>query len=251
VRRVRVALPAAREGRLRGARPSEPRVRGGVEIPPFQKLFQRLKSFYAEPASWPELEDEVGEYREYLRGRVLNAGAGDRDLSPLIQGELVNQDLPHGWHNENIHIHSPLHEIPVADGHFDTIFCNAVLEHVANPSEVMDEFHRVLRTGGHLYLCVPFMQPEHLDPGDYQRYTQDGLRKLATDHGFEVIKSSGVHSAYHTLAWIINDWLRSKKTPSYVVLRLVLNPLLKFKCRHSKTYVHTIASGYRVLARKR
>ena len=70
-----------------------------------------------------------------------------RDLSSIVQGELVNQDLVEGLHNANIHIYSPLHEIPVADGHFDSAICNAVLEHVANPVEVVREIHRVLKPG--------------------------------------------------------------------------------------------------------
>jgi ubiquinone/menaquinone biosynthesis C-methylase UbiE len=213
-------------------------------------VFRRIIDYYKEAAVWPTLEEELGDYRQYLKGKVLNAGAGDRDLSPFVDGELFNQDLPHGWHNENIQIHSPLHEIPVEDEFFDVVFCNAVLEHVENPVEIVEEFRRVLKKGGHLYLCVPFMQPEHLDPGDFQRYTQDGLKKLVTDRGFDVLRAEGVHNVYHTLAWVTNDWLRSRRTVPYILLRLVLNPLLKFMCKHSKAYVHTIASGYRVLALK-
>jgi SAM-dependent methyltransferase len=213
-------------------------------------MFERIKRFYQEPGAWPPLAEELGDYRQYLKGRVLNAGAGDRDLSPFVDGELFNQDLPDGWHNKDIHFHSPLHKIPVDDGFFDAVFCNAVLEHVANPTEIVEEFYRVLKPGGILYLCIPFMQPEHLDPGDFQRYTQDGLKKLVTDRGFEIFKYGGVHTVYQTLAWIANDWLRSKRTIPYIAMRLIIIPILKYKCRHSKTYVHTIASAYRVLARK-
>ena len=59
--------------------------------------------------------------------------------------------------------------IPFEDDYFDAIICNAVLEHVADPQAVMAEFARVCRPGGFLYLAVPFMQPEHPDPTDFQR----------------------------------------------------------------------------------
>lgn len=202
------------------------------------------------PLIWPSLPDELGEYAKYLSGRVLNAGAGDRDLQPFIPGEVVNQDIETGLHNKNIHIYSPLHQIPVSAGHFDSIICNAVLEHVKNPDEVLQEFHRVLRTDGVLYLCVPFMQPEHLDPTDFQRYTKDGLRTLVEKHGFTVIEVNGVHNVYTTLAWILHEWLSSRNTLSYRALRMILYPWLRFMSRRSKVYVDSIASAYRVLARR-
>src|SRR3712207_8365273 len=52
----------------------------------------------------------------------------------------------------------------------------------SNPEEVMSEFRRVCRPGGLLYLCVPFMQPEHKDPGDFQRYTDRKSTRLNSSH---------------------------------------------------------------------
>lgn len=203
------------------------------------------------PLVWPALEEELADYRQYFRGRVLNAGAGNRDLAAFVPGELVNQDIAEGLHNGHIHIFSPLHRVPRQGEYFDAIICNAVLEHVRNADEVIEEFHRVLKAGGYLYLCIPFMQPEHLDPTDFQRYTKDGLRALVQKHGFEAVIVEGVHSVYHTLAWIVHEWLSSSNCLSYRLLRRVLYPVLRYKARHSHFHVDSIASAYRVLARKR
>src|SRR5262249_40311586 len=145
-----------------------------------KSVLRKIESFNKRtPVRWPPFADEVGqENLQAMTGRVLNAGAGDRSLQPFVKGTVVNQDIAEGLHNRDIHIYSPLHSIPVEDEHFDYIFCNAVLEHVINPDEVVAEFVRVLKPGGTLYLCVPFLQPEHLDPTDFQRYTKDGLRHL-------------------------------------------------------------------------
>jgi SAM-dependent methyltransferase len=214
-------------------------------------MLSRLRRLASPPAAvWPSLEDEIGDDKVYLKGKVLNAGAGMRGLSAVVDGELVNQDIPRERREANIHIYSPIHEIPVTDDHFDAVVCNAVLEHVSNPIDVVREIHRVLKPGGYLYLCVPFLQPEHLDPGDFQRYTKDGLRKLVTDQGFSVLKVEGVHSVYLTLAWIIEEWLQSQETLGYRLMRLILFPILRYKTRTSKLYVDRIASAYRVLARK-
>jgi SAM-dependent methyltransferase len=142
---------------------------------------------------FPPLDRELDDCGQYFRGKVLNAGAGDRDIRYLIDGELVNQDIGSGLHNANIDVYSPLHAIPFADAYFDAVICNAVLEHVDNPHEVIAEFARVLRADGILYLCVPFMQPEHLDPTDFQRYTADGLETLVRRHGFQIIDAQRDH----------------------------------------------------------
>jgi SAM-dependent methyltransferase len=197
------------------------------------------------PEIFPSIEKELGPYRHYFKGKVLNAGAGRRDISSLVDGELFNQDLQDAPH---IDVAGPLHEIPVDDGFFDTIICNAVLEHVMNPEDVMAEFARVIRPGGALYLGVPFMQPEHKDPGDYQRYTLDGLALLVERHGFVVRERGVVHNVYTTLGWIAREWLTSADSYGYRVLRRVLFPWLARKSRVSRHQVHSLASAYRVVA---
>jgi SAM-dependent methyltransferase len=199
-------------------------------------------------ALFPPIEDELAPYAELFTGEVLNAGAGNRDIRRLVPGNVHNQDLAEGLHNADLDIVSPLHEIPVEDGFFNAIVCNAVLEHVANPEEVMTEFRRVCRPGGVLYLCVPFMQPEHKDPGDYQRYTLDGLTLLAERHGFVLRERGAVHNVYTTLAWIAREWLTSADTYGYRALRRVLFPWLTRKSRSSRHQVHSLASAYRVVA---
>ena len=199
---------------------------------------------------FPSLEDEIGEHRRWLAGRVLNAGCGDRDIHHLVDGELVNQDIAEGLHSAAVDITSPLHEIPVEDGYFDTIICNAVLEHVRNPHEVLEEFHRVCRPDGILYLVVPFLQPEHLDPTDFQRYTVDGLQELVRRHGFDVVEADGVHSVYATLGWIAMDWLNAVPGWRGWLGRWTVLPVLKRQARRSQLHVHSLASAYRVVARR-
>jgi SAM-dependent methyltransferase len=199
---------------------------------------------------FPPIEEEFDPYKHLFAGKVLNAGAGHRDISHLIQGQLFNQDIPHGLHNANIHIYSPLHQIPKPDGFFDAIICNAVLEHVENPEEVVAEFARVCRPGGALYLGVPFLQPEHKDPTDFQRYTADGLTKLAERHGFDVERVEAVHNIYTTLAWIISYWLSASNSLRNFFLKLVLYPLLRWGCRYSKEQIFATASCYRLIGRR-
>lgn len=220
------------------------------------KLWKRLGLYrfapkLTVPEIFPPIEEEFAPYRQYFKGNVLNAGAGNRDIRPLVEGKLFNQDIPTGLHNANIDIYSPLHRIPVEDGFFNAIICNAVLEHVENPEEVMAEFARVSAPGGALFLCIPFMQPEHCDPTDYQRYTIAGLRRLVEKHGFAVEKIEGVHSVYTTLAWIFIEWLNSRNSFSHFLLKVFFFPYLRRKIRTSRFHVHSLASAYRTLAIRR
>jgi len=202
---------------------------------------------------WPPIDDELMEAKALglLKGRVLNAGAGWRDLSHLIDGELVNQDLPYeGDTRTNIDVYSPLHAIPKEDAHFDSIVCIAVLEHVENPEEIIPEFLRVLKPGGHVISSVPFLQPEHKIPTDYQRYTKDGLTRLFAHHGFEVLSCKPLFTVYHTLHWMVFEWVRLRQTLMFKLLRYTLVPLIGWAARRSTLQSDKLASVFQIIARK-
>ncbi|NDJ76694.1 MAG: methyltransferase domain-containing protein, partial [Chloroflexi bacterium] len=56
-----------------------------------------------------------------------------------------------------------------------------VLEHVDDFQAGMREITRVLKPGGILLLGLPFRQALHLEPHDYWRFTEYGLRYLLED----------------------------------------------------------------------
>ena len=70
--------------------------------------------------------------------------------------------------------------LPFPDGLFQRVECDAVLEHVRRPEQVMREIRRVLSPGGYVHLVTPFCHPFHEYPKDYRRFTLDGLKELAT-----------------------------------------------------------------------
>jgi SAM-dependent methyltransferase len=73
---------------------------------------------------------------------------------------------------------------------FDLVLSTQVLEHVPAPLDYLRECHRLLVPGGRLVLTTHGAYEEHGCPGDYHRWTADGLRHLVESAGFTV---TGVH----------------------------------------------------------
>jgi len=78
--------------------------------------------------------------------------------------------------------------IPFPDKKFDVVICSELLEHVPDPRAVLREAYRVLREGGILLVCVPFMHRIHGDPHDYGRYTDLYWLQTLTRIGFNDVR---------------------------------------------------------------
>lgn len=110
--------------------------------------------------------------------RILDAGAGELRLKPYCSHlEYVSQDFCQyegsgdgkalqtgAWDTTRIDIVSDITSIPVPDASFDTVLCSEVLEHIPNPVVAIQEFARVLKSGGFLLLTAPFCSLTHFAP---------------------------------------------------------------------------------------
>ena len=162
------------------------------------------------PILFQPLEHELKPVLKYLGGKVLNAGCGERDISDLLRRHGATtveacdrrSSIPGA-------IICDLVNIPRDAESYSSILCNAVLEHVQFPDQVMREFYRLLKSNGYLVLSVPFLQPYHPKP-DFRRYTREGMLELARVHGFETIDILPVHTIAQTITWITWSYLDEK-----------------------------------------
>ena len=163
------------------------------------------------PVRFQPLEQELQPVARYLSGRMLNAGSGSRDIADFVRRngvtELTSYDISS---DDPSVILGPIEAMPFEDASFDSALCNAVLEHIIDPERAMAELARVVRKGGHIIATVPFLQPYHACPGDYRRYTADGLAQLGRNAGLEVLELLPVHSIAQTLGWILWEYAREK-----------------------------------------
>jgi SAM-dependent methyltransferase len=136
------------------------------------------------------LWNAIEEQSHLMHGRLLDIGCGSKPYKALLDVETyigLEYDNESARSLKVADIFYTGTTFPFADGEFDSILCNQVLEHVFQPDQFLSEIARVLKTDGTLLLTIPFVWDEHEQPYDYARYTSFGLSHLVTEHGFSLI----------------------------------------------------------------
>jgi len=134
-------------------------------------------------------------------GMVLDCGAGRRPIyfDNVVNFEIVNYDTTD--------VRGVGEVLPFIDGAFDAVISIAVLEHVKDPFQCAKEISRVLKPGGKLMCCVPFLQPMHGYPHHYYNMTSQGLQNLFVDD--LTIDEVAVYESIlpiSSLTWILRSW---------------------------------------------
>ena len=139
-------------------------------------------------------------------GCGISTGSGKRlwdkkcfENSKIIHFDILQQD--------EVLVVGDAHKLPFKSQVFDSIICQAVLEHVSNPKKAVNEMFRVLKPKGHVFVEVPFIQGYHADPHDYQRYTLNGLQYLFKN--FKILDCGVSVGPFCSLVWILRDGLSS------------------------------------------
>jgi SAM-dependent methyltransferase len=148
-------------------------------------------------------------------------GAGITEISDADYPEVNILNLPH------------------ADDTFGLVISDQVFEHIHGlPSVAMKETLRVTKPGGWVLHTTCFRTPYH-GPGDYWRYTPEGLGELASMCGADVVIAKGAGSLFDPLLNILG-WSRLEvPAPSWHPWHLMAD-----------TYRYSYASLVWVLARK-
>ncbi|GAA2605305.1 hypothetical protein GCM10010399_40410 [Dactylosporangium fulvum] len=156
----------------------------------------------------------------------------------------------------NVDIVTDLRRLPLADNSLAGGVSIAVLEHVPDPANHVAEMHRVLRPGGRMLVFVPFMQPFHASPYDFQRYTEVGLREQFPQ--FEVLDVKVGAGPTSGMIWVFQEWLAmllsfgsTRLYHAILPLTWILSPLkvLDLLMAHHPM-ASQVASGFVVEVRK-
>jgi SAM-dependent methyltransferase len=133
-----------------------------------------------------------------LRGAsVLDFGCGTRpyeDWFSAAGARYQGADID-GTHEIDLR---PDGSLAAGDAMFDMVASFQVLEHVWDVATYLEEAHRVLKPGGWLLLSTHGTWFYHPHPGDYRRWTAEGLRREIGQRGFSLIE---MRSVIGPLAW--------------------------------------------------
>jgi SAM-dependent methyltransferase len=168
--------------------------------------------------------DEVGAAAGSL-GLVVDVGGGAAPYRRSFQAaRYLVVDLEDATPADVEYLEGAAEALPLADGVADVVVMNQVLEHVVDPAKAVSEARRVLKPGGLFVGSIPHISPVHLEPHDYRRFTDLGVRQILA--GFvdvEVSGSGGVWSAAAllvTMDWMITPRSEGHRTPQKRVLLL-------------------------------
>jgi len=161
-------------------------------------------------------------------GLILDCGAGKRKTyyENVVNFEIAAYD--------STDVRGVGEVLPFVDGAFDAVVSLSVLEHVKDPFRCAAEIQRVLKPGGELICCVPFLQPYHGYPHHYYNMTHQGLRNLfASDIEIDRIDVYDSVRPIWSLTWIIGSWadgLTGVTRENFLNMRLgeFLSPPTKF-----------------------
>jgi ubiquinone/menaquinone biosynthesis C-methylase UbiE len=127
-------------------------------------------------------------------------------------------------------VQSYAESLPFASHSFDVVICSELLEHVQYPPAVLQEVYRVLRKGGILLVCVPFIYQIHGDPYDFGRYTDYYWMNHLNKLGFQNIEIQKQGLFWSVLVDMLRGWFDElKRTGTLSFKKLSLRLLSRAK----------------------
>ncbi len=168
-----------------------------------------LHDYPFQPATgiWRAVEIAQVTKQTFPTGCGLDLGCGDGKLTQIIVERMapiqligIDVDPLETEQAKQTGIYSqvytaPAHQIPVADGFFDFVFSNSVLEHINNIDEVLPEIARVMKSAATFLFTVP--------SNDFHRCLRGSLLPWVSRQSYlEEIDKRLAHYRY----WNIEEW---------------------------------------------
>jgi ubiquinone/menaquinone biosynthesis C-methylase UbiE len=103
------------------------------------------------------------------------------------------------------------------------------LEHIDAPEKYFSEAVRVVKKGGHILVCAPFIfrmhggEPEHRM--DYCRYLNGFFYKVAADNCLDIVEIYSNTGYGTTFASLTNQFLIRKIIESNWIVKIILFPI--------------------------
>lgn len=163
--------------------------------------------------------------------KILDVGAGNSPYKKYFNKiDYFAQDVKQ---NKNIDYINDLNNglDAIDNASFDYILCTQVIEHLKEPPKVFQEFYRILKPGGKVFLTTNFIYQIHMAPNDFYRFTKFGLQYLGESNGFVVEHLKPQGGIFHALSYIITVlpirlFLKKSEVLYYLYLILFSIPII-------------------------
>jgi SAM-dependent methyltransferase len=121
-----------------------------------------------------------------LSGTNIDLGSGDKGFSAICnQYGIIS--FPYDYPQFDIEKDSLTHE----NNSIDFITMNAVIEHIGNPTHILNEINRTLKEGGFLFIRTPNWQMDYKnfynDPTHIKPYAPETLKNTLQLANFKVL----------------------------------------------------------------
>jgi SAM-dependent methyltransferase len=208
------------------------------------KLRKLISDKYFGLAGLPSLDEEVAPELPYLKGLVFNAGAGHRPVR--VKHDYITCDFDE---TAPVDFLCDLHYIPLMDQCVDSIITIAVLEHTRYPWLVVQEFSRILKPGGVVVFCVPFLQPEHAVPHDFYRYTVYGVQALLSSAGFQIVRQRRLSRFHRGIGWMLQERWKNERGILAYLKAFVINQVSR-RSKDTEPGLFSVYTGSYTIAEK-
>lgn len=143
----------------------------------------------------------------YLYGKVLDVGCGIGDFLKYYKSAVgvdINPENVKSCQEQGFNVELMKQDkLPFETNSFDSIVMDNVLEHIADPEEILMEIKRVLQPNGVLLIGVPGLKGYASDPDHKVFYSKKSLLKTLVTYGFKNTKLIGMPFSFEPLSkWI-------------------------------------------------
>jgi SAM-dependent methyltransferase len=140
--------------------------------------------------------------------RLLDLGCGTKPYSTFYSGVVETVTAADYAPRGPIDVCVDASRLPFAAESFDIILFTEVIEHLPDPSTVLNEIERVLRPGGMLVLTWPMSYGMHEIPNDFSRLTEFGMSYHLSRSGLNFERLHRRGDVFAVLATITTQLIR-------------------------------------------
>jgi SAM-dependent methyltransferase len=152
---------------------------------------------------------------------VLDVGGRIQPYRPLVESRLQRYIAIDPMATGLVDAVAVGEQLPFPDESFDLVICSQVLCYADDPTQVVNEMHRVLRRGGTLLVSAPALFPSHAEKDRWRFIPQQMLLLLSCFSDVEVRPEGySIAGIFRILATYLEFCIQGKS------LRRVANSLL-------------------------